>query len=287
MSHLSLEMLARLVDEAPTALEAAHLAGCDACRAELEQLHRQTSALSALPELDAPGGEWERVEHRLRREGLIRGNSRWVARGAWARNGMRAAAAVALLATGTLLGRSLGVAPTVEPSAAGSPTTIGAPPARVAEQSGGADVADPDWRADDPASYRALDPSERAAVDPQAGLERPERAAVRPRPAPALRLASTDTRRAPGTADEALEQLRAAEASYLDALTRFAEFSGGTAAGDPAARLAALEGIVLTTRAALGQAPTDPVINGYHLTALAQRDATLRQISATNNDSWF
>ena len=34
---------------------------------------------------------------------------------------------------------------------------------------------------------------------------------------------------------------------------------------------------MLTTRAALGQSPADPVINGYHLTALAQRNATIKQ----------
>jgi hypothetical protein len=43
---------------------------------------------------------------------------------------------------------------------------------------------------------------------------------------------------------------------------------------------------VITTRAALGQAPTDPVINGYHLTALAQRDAMLKQIKTTPATSW-
>ena len=47
-------------------------------------------------------------------------------------------------------------------------------------------------------------------------------------------------------------------------------------------RLAALEGIVLMTGAALSEAPADPVINGYHLTALEQRDALLRQIDRRN-----
>src|SRR5690606_21272098 len=108
MSHLSLEMIARLVDEAPTALEAAHLAACAACRAELQQLHEQTSALSALPELEAPTGEWERVERRLRNEGLIRGGR---GQRAWLHTGLRAAAALALLATGTLLGRAMGTGP--------------------------------------------------------------------------------------------------------------------------------------------------------------------------------
>ena len=57
---------------------------------------------------------------------------------------------------------------------------------------------------------------------------------------------------------------------------------------DPLNQLAALEGIVLTTRAALEEAPADPVINGYHLSALGQRDAILRQIDArADEEPWF
>lgn len=270
MSHLNLEVLARLVDEAPTALEAAHLAACEACRGELQRLHEQTAALAALPELAPPADEWARVERRLRNEGLIRGGR---TRGGWAPVGLRAAAALALLATGTLLGRVTGAGPSAADPTAAAPAQ--AVPASLAERE---PVAAP--------------PSAEPQDAPGAAQWEPSQPAVQP--APALRLASTDTRpagagalRPPRSGEEALEQLRAAELSYLDALTRFAEFSGNTGAGDPAARLAALEGIVLTTRAALGQAPTDPVINGYHLTALAQRDATLRQIASTSSDSWF
>ena len=75
--------------------------------------------------------------------------------------------------------------------------------------------------------------------------------------------------------------------AYLAAMTRYTELAGGTAAADPVARLAALESIVNTTRAALGQAPADPVINGYHLTALAQRDATLKKLSSSTGQTWF
>jgi hypothetical protein len=65
---------------------------------------------------------------------------------------------------------------------------------------------------------------------------------------------------------------------------------------DPVARQAALESILLTTNAALREAPADPVINGYHLTALAERDAVLKAIAVqqssdrrmvTNNNTWF
>jgi hypothetical protein len=90
------------------------------------------------------------------------------------------------------------------------------------------------------------------------------------------------------TAEEAAAVLREAEALYLDALGRYGQLTGAPRMGsDPAARLAALEGIVLTTRAALEAAPADPVINGYYLTAIGQRDAVLRQIARGPDDPWF
>lgn len=92
------------------------------------------------------------------------------------------------------------------------------------------------------------------------------------------------------TAAEADARLREAERAYLAALTSYQDFHPRTQApADPVARLAALESIVATTRAALGQAPADPIINGYHLTAVAQRDATLRQIAASKQQTqtWY
>ena len=84
------------------------------------------------------------------------------------------------------------------------------------------------------------------------------------------------------------EKLRVAEDAYVAALAEYSEATGATAAVDPLNRLAALEGIVLTTRAALEEAPADPVINGYHLSALGQRDAILRQIDAREEEEpWF
>ncbi len=70
-----------------------------------------------------------------------------------------------------------------------------------------------------------------------------------------------------------------AEQAFRATLDRYMAQNSSPAA-DPAARLAALDNIVLTTAEALKAAPADPVINGYYLTAVAQRDAVLRQISA-------
>ena len=95
--------------------------------------------------------------------------------------------------------------------------------------------------------------------------------------------------RAPSNAQEAAAQLQQAEKAYVSALSQYSQFNTRAEnSGDPVARLAALESIVATTRAALAQSPSDPVINGYHLTAVAQRDATIRQINAsTKQQNWY
>jgi len=56
----------------------------------------------------------------------------------------------------------------------------------------------------------------------------------------------------------------------------------GAGNGSPVAyrsRLAALDQVITTTREAMREAPHDPVINGYYLTTLGQREATLRQLN--------
>lgn len=82
--------------------------------------------------------------------------------------------------------------------------------------------------------------------------------------------------------------LRDAESMYLDALAQYAQLSGELREiDDPVARLVVLESIVLTTREALDRAPADPIINGYHMTAVAQRDATLRQLAARSREPQY
>lgn len=212
MQHLSLEELARLVDEPPSPDEAIHLGTCGDCREEMESLRSAAAELRALPGLKAPDGAWLRLEARLRAEGLSRGRA-----GRWTRAGgvaMRVAAALALFVAGGITGGLL-----------------------------------------------------RGPATPSAG------------PAAA--------RAVPQNVQEAEQVLLASEAAYMDALARYGELTGSPPGGDPLNRLAALEGIVLTTRAALQDAPADPVINGYHLNALSEREAILRQISNTARDGWF
>lgn len=207
MQHLSLEELARLEEEGAVGEEALHLAGCDACRAELEAIGAQTRALGSLGEVAPPAVAWPALAARLRAEGLMAGRPTGAARARRALS--RVAAAVALFAAGGLAGTRTG----------GSPAEVATAPA--------------------------------------------------------------------ATVGEAEARLRATEAEYLRALARHAELSGAAPAGDALSRLAALEGIVLTTGAALEEAPADPVINGYHLMALGQREALLREIDATADEVWY
>ena len=93
----------------------------------------------------------------------------------------------------------------------------------------------------------------------------------------------------PVSLEDAEGQVRVAERQYLNALDRYNEMRGPELGedGEPwAARWAALESIVASTRAALQEAPYDPVINGYYLNASAQRDAMFQQVSTGDGDQW-
>ncbi|MBX3131855.1 MAG: hypothetical protein KF689_00540 [Gemmatimonadaceae bacterium] len=86
--------------------------------------------------------------------------------------------------------------------------------------------------------------------------------------------------------DEAIRALTVAQQQYQvaaaflasqDTLSRFV----GMNQDSYEARLAALDEIAATTRAALYRAPQDPLLNQYYLTTLGAREATLREIGAS------
>jgi len=86
--------------------------------------------------------------------------------------------------------------------------------------------------------------------------------------------ASIEDARAAQRRSEALYQQAAAFLARVD--------TTGIGSGSPVAyhsRLAALDRVISTTREAMREAPHDPVINGYYLTTLGQREATLRQLN--------
>ncbi|MFW6078700.1 MAG: hypothetical protein ACODAE_03715 [Gemmatimonadota bacterium] len=229
MGHLTPETLARLIDGAADAAEAAHLRACDACRHELAAFREQTDTLGELPDPPLPAGSWARLEERLETEGLLSGADAATRRRAFgAPDWMRLAASIVLFLIGGLTGFALrGVA---DPADGGESLDV-----RAATTAGEAEVAG-----------------------------------------------------AGGSPEDAVRTLEVAEANYRAALARFSELTDRPASTvDPVARLAALEGIVLTTREALRQAPADPLINGYHLAAAAERDAMIRRLALEDDDPWF
>src|SRR5688572_30942550 len=97
MSHLTLETLARLIDEAPDPTENGHLDICEACRTELEALRADAAALRALPDPEPPIAAWLALEQRLGREGLMSKRN-------WTVTIMQMAAVLAMFVLGSVVG---------------------------------------------------------------------------------------------------------------------------------------------------------------------------------------
>lgn len=104
--HLSREDLARLVDEVASPGELRHLESCEQCMSELSALTAQTLALSELGDIEAPSGEWEAIEERLRVH-LPSGAPSFEGRGSRPAPWIRVAAGVALFLAGGLTGATL------------------------------------------------------------------------------------------------------------------------------------------------------------------------------------
>jgi hypothetical protein len=92
------------------------------------------------------------------------------------------------------------------------------------------------------------------------------------------------------TPEQALAVLNTAQEQYQSAAAFLATSDTGSRfvgmnQDSYRARLAALDEIAATTRAALYRAPQDPMLNQYYLTTLGAREATLRQIGASLPDT--
>lgn len=86
-----------------------------------------------------------------------------------------------------------------------------------------------------------------------------------------------------GTTDDAMSALAAAQQTYQNAAAFLAAQDTsahfiGLNPGTYRTRLAALDQVMAATRAALYQAPQDPVLNHYYLGTLTAREATLSQL---------
>jgi hypothetical protein len=122
MSHLSIERLAALADEQPTADELAHLSQCAACARERDA-HRSLLAMagSEREAMGLPLTRWDTLSERLRSEGLVavrpvRRASNW---------GLQAAAALLLVAGGVALGRATTSEPVIPGTAVTAAKTDG------------------------------------------------------------------------------------------------------------------------------------------------------------------
>lgn len=294
MQHLTLEDLARLVDEPPMPDEAEHLRGCLVCRREMEAMRAQTAALAALPDLEPGHGAWRALEAALAAESLVRPQPvrlHPVRRFRAAHPYLRAAAAVLVLVTGIAAGTSL-----LRPGSSDPVAT--APASRTDSESALPSTADT------PLGLAQLPvPGPAAPVTGEAGQDVPvadvpaseEVPAVRRAPAlPAARLVAsrptTSRGRPPALTPEAraaARELDAAEAAYVAALRRYAQIADPSSGADPETRLAALETLVESTGRALERAPGDPVLNGYHLAVVDERDALRRQIDRASQSTWY
>jgi hypothetical protein len=115
---------------------------------------------------------------------------------------------------------------------------------------------------------------------------------VLPGPTPPVATAGTPAGARPAadsvfaSVDEARAAQSHSEQLYQQATAFLAQHDNSGVGGgvDPVtyrSRLAALDRVLSTTRDAMREAPHDPVINGYYLTTISQREATLRQLNTT------
>lgn len=253
--HLTGERLsALLADDDPTDEERSHLEGCPACEAELRRMRRMRMALSALDDLEAPDGGWERIHGALpdrRAEDRAAGDvepargepsdrrgprTGWSFGGAW----VRAAAAVVLFAGGLAVGT------------------------RLSGPGGGADTPAP------------------------AGEAAGERVAAEASPGDETQAAGTGG----SEAAEGAPARAAAGGGQADASTEagdFASAAGLTDVGEPtleayrdpaaaAERLARLDAMMQAAREAIRQDPSDPAVNDLLFRVAEDRQALIEAL---------
>lgn len=240
MSHLSIDRLAAVADETPTPDEATHLAGCWDCRAEVAAYRRLARMSAMAPTPSEPLTAWSQLAPQLRAEGIIVDSAR-------ADGGTSAAAGDAsVISLRPRVPRTnFWPQPWLLRAAAGVALVIGG--ALVGRMSAGIPIA--------------------ATSDQFTGAIPVATNAVYESPDQALRAL---------TLAQQQYQSAAAFLASQDTVSRFV----GMNQDSYRARLAALDDIAATTRAALYRAPQDPMLNQYYLTTLGAREATLREIGA-------
>jgi hypothetical protein len=251
MLHLSSERLAALADSEPTPTEAEHLAACAACARE-RAAHRSVvmMARAERQQLGMPLTRWDSLAPELHRAGLV------------AAGALMSAPPPVVTAT-TRAARSASVRRVVRWLQAAAVLLLVGGGAALGRLSAGAS----------PLSFDR--PAERSRTA-GAGEPAPARSplVIGDEPNAMLREFSS--------VDEALVALRRYEVAYQHAAAYLADHDSTTRVDDSdayRARLAALDRAGRAMSEALREAPYDPVINGYYLTTLGQREATLRQLA--------
>jgi hypothetical protein len=243
--HLASERIALFDEHAPTADELAHLAQCVACKRERD-VYASLFALAQQAAAEPPSSprliEWDALAVGLRREGLL-------------------APAPAAAVT------------TAQP-ATGADTPVQLLPATAPVVRATGLFASPHWMRAAAAMVLVLGGAALGRIS--AGS--PQLAS--------LTTASATTTPVAGDADlvsveQATDLLYSAQRDYERASLYLAGNDSTTRNSDVyRARLAALDQMMTASRAALRDAPQDPVLNHYFLTAYTAREATLKQLSA-------
>jgi hypothetical protein len=242
MSHLSTERLAALGDEEPRAAEAAHLAACAECARE-RSAYRALVAM-AHAERDAIGiplTRWDSIAGALENEQLT-----------------AAPAARGTTTVAPVRGRTVRVLRTPMRAAAGFLLFAGG---AIAGRVSSGPLPLPIGAA-------------RSGAITQGVADANARLTPVARERDSASFASVEEARA--------AQLHS-EATYQQATAFLAEHDSVSGSDyNPEmvkSRLAALDQMISTTRAAMREAPHDPVINGYYLTTVGQREVALRQLN--------
>lgn len=257
MLHLSSERLAALADSEPAPFEAEHLAACATCaRERAANRALLMMARAEREQLGMPLTRWDSLAPELHRAGLVAAGAlmsdtavfeeRQLRRRAVMRRVttlLQAAAVVLLVGGGAALGR----------------LSAGAPPIGFFETP--------------PGTTAELPSIEGIPATPLP-------------PLPPVAVVSASDAMLPefGSVDEARAALQRYEVAFQHAARYLADHDSTAHLDDTDAirtRLAALDRAGRAMGEALREAPYDPVINGYYLTTLGQREATLRQLDTS------
>jgi hypothetical protein len=223
-----------------------------------------------------PPALWAALEARLLEEKLIRAPAKVRPLG-FSRVHLRIAASLALFMMGGAAGAVLWRTPaarsidTLASASAAAPRTASRPAALMSAPEVTYETEAP-AQADGNGARLAMNG---ATTDPPATTR-----AVAPRRTPPRRATAAE-------ADRAARELMQAQAAYMAALQRLAAIADPASGNTPETRLAALDRLVQLTAEALDRVPGDPVINGYHLAAVAERDAVRREMDRDASTEWF